>query len=94
MSSRFVQLLLLPLEQQPQPTHTLKKGVYVPMDKQSSHVGMRGQVPGALYMPSEDGGPPAGFKHVWYAPASLVSIPRSLERITTGPGKNGNGVDQ
>ena len=88
MSSRFVQLLLLPLEQQPQPTHTLKKGVYVPMDKPSSaHVGMRGQVPGALYMPSEDGGPPAGFQHVWYAPASLVSTPRSLERITAAHAK-------
>ena len=78
-----VRLLPLPLEQQPQPTHTLRKGTYVPLDKQSTRVGMRGQVPGALYMPSEeDGGPPPGFKNVWHAPASLVSMPRRLEPIT------------
>ena len=47
MSSRFVQLLLLPLEQQPQPTHTLKKGVYVPMDKPSSAHGRLGLQPSA-----------------------------------------------
>ena len=79
-----MQLLLLPLEEQPQPTHTLHKGEYVPLEKQSSRVGMRGQVPGSLYMPSlADGGPPAGFRHVWHAPASLVSMLRRLEPITT-----------
>ena len=71
-----VRLLPLPLEQQPQPTHTtLRKGEYVALERQSTRAGMRGQIPGALYMPSSAGQPPPGFTHVWHQPASLVRVP-------------------
>ena len=67
-----LQLLLLPPSEQPQPTHTLRGGQYVPLEKASTRVGMRGQIPGALYMPSPDGNPPPGFQHCWDDPATMV----------------------
>ena len=61
-----MRMRLLPEEERPRPTATRNaSGNIVPLARQATKVGGREQVAGALFQPSDDGGPPLGFLHIF-----------------------------
>jgi hypothetical protein len=66
-------LRLVPEAQRPKPTGRRRGDGVEPFAwKGTEATGARGQVPGALYVPAPDGGPPPGFTHLWLPPALRV----------------------
>ena len=68
----FSRLRLLPVEERPLPTASLRASGVVPLVKLPPKKGDRGVRAGALFLPSDDGQPPPKFTTIWRAPISQV----------------------